>query len=128
MDWLLRTRRESKAGFCFLELSDGSCMKNLQIVAEATLPNYLTEIQRLTTGCSIEAQGKNTLSDLDAVMREAGWPSLPYTQSRRGAYSALRSSGAHGLTPAGSSPRMLLEPAPALSRPNYRFSRPQAAG
>jgi asparaginyl-tRNA synthetase len=53
----LRTRRESKAGFSFLALNDGSCLANLQIVADRELPNYGSEIQRLTAGCSIEAEG-----------------------------------------------------------------------
>jgi asparaginyl-tRNA synthetase len=54
----LRTRRESKAGLSFLEVNDGSCLRNLQVVAYATLPNYHTEIQRLTTGCSLEVVGE----------------------------------------------------------------------
>jgi len=54
----VRTKRESKAGFSFLELNDGSCMRNLQILADGTLPNYQTEIQHLTTGCSIEVVGQ----------------------------------------------------------------------
>ena len=53
----LRTRRESKAGFSFLSLNDGSSLANLQIVAGRELTNYESEIQRLTAGCSIEAEG-----------------------------------------------------------------------
>ena len=34
----VRTRRDSKAGFSFLELNDGSCFGNLQVVAEARCP------------------------------------------------------------------------------------------
>ncbi|PHS09145.1 MAG: asparagine--tRNA ligase, partial [Blastopirellula sp.] len=30
----VRTRRDSKAGFSFIELNDGSCMANIQIVAD----------------------------------------------------------------------------------------------
>ena len=36
----VRTRRDSKAGFSFLELNDGSCFGNIQVVAAGTLPNY----------------------------------------------------------------------------------------
>ena len=36
----IRTRRDSKAGFSFLEINDGSCMANLQVVADSELPNY----------------------------------------------------------------------------------------
>ncbi|MEW6440482.1 MAG: asparagine--tRNA ligase [bacterium] len=52
----LRTKRESKAGFSFLAVNDGSSMANLQVLADKALPNY-AEIQRLTAGCSIEAEG-----------------------------------------------------------------------
>ncbi len=53
----VRTRRDSKAGISFIQLNDGSCLGNLQIVAAATLGNYASEIQHLTSGCSIEADG-----------------------------------------------------------------------
>ncbi len=38
----VRTRRDSKGGFSFIELNDGSCLGNVQIVAEGSLPNYQT--------------------------------------------------------------------------------------
>ena len=41
----VRTRRDSKGGFSFLELNDGSCFGNVQVVAEAALPNYETRDQ-----------------------------------------------------------------------------------
>ena len=53
----VRTRRDSKAGISFIQLNDGSCMANLQIVAPAALDNYANEVQHLTSGCSIEADG-----------------------------------------------------------------------
>lgn len=56
MGWV-RTRRDSKAGFSFLEINDGSSLANLQVIAESTLPNYETEILRLTTGCSVKVKG-----------------------------------------------------------------------
>src|SRR5262245_25776223 len=54
----IRTRRDSKAGFSFLAVSDGSCFDNVQIVAPNTLPNYTSEILQLTTGCSVSCTGK----------------------------------------------------------------------
>ncbi len=51
----VRTRRDSKT-FSFLELNDGSSLKNLQIVADAALPNY-QEILRLNTGSAIAVRG-----------------------------------------------------------------------
>ena len=53
----VRTRRDSKAGISFVNLSDGSCFHPVQIVAPSTLPNYANEIAHLTAGCSIEASG-----------------------------------------------------------------------
>jgi asparaginyl-tRNA synthetase len=51
----VRTRRDSK-GFSFVELNDGSGLRNLQIIVKDSLPNY-GELQRLTTGASVIAQG-----------------------------------------------------------------------
>jgi len=53
----VRTRRDSKAGLSFVNLSDGSCQAALQLVVPNTLANYADEVMRLTTGCSIEAEG-----------------------------------------------------------------------
>ena len=51
----VRTRRDSK-DFSFIELNDGSSLRNLQIIAKNTLPNY-KEIQHITTGSSIIVRG-----------------------------------------------------------------------
>src|SRR6188508_2873017 len=51
----VRTRRDSK-DFSFIELNDGSSLRNLQIIAKNTLPNYAT-VQRLITGASIRVKG-----------------------------------------------------------------------
>src|SRR5215471_11269936 len=51
----VRTRRDSK-DFSFIELNDGSSLRNLQIIAKNALPNY-AEIQRLSTGASIVVEG-----------------------------------------------------------------------
>jgi len=53
----VRTRRDSKGGFSFIELNDGSCLANLQVLAEAALPNYKDEIAKLTIGSSIRVEG-----------------------------------------------------------------------
>lgn len=53
-----RTRRDSKAGFSFIHLNDGSCLANIQLVADQALPNYSTEILKLTSGASIRCRGK----------------------------------------------------------------------
>ncbi len=53
----VRTRRDSKAGISFVQVNDGSCQGNVQLVVPATLPNYTSDILHLTAGCSIEADG-----------------------------------------------------------------------
>jgi len=53
----VRTRRDSKAGFSFVELNDGSSFGNVQIVVSNELPNYETEIKQITAGSSIIVQG-----------------------------------------------------------------------
>src|SRR5436305_11856872 len=51
----VRTRRDSK-DFSFIELNDGSSLRNLQIIARDTLPNY-PAVQRLSTGASVVVSG-----------------------------------------------------------------------
>lgn len=56
MGWV-RTKRDSKGGFSFLEVNDGSCLSNLQVIAEKSLPNYESEVMKLQTGCSVRISG-----------------------------------------------------------------------
>src|SRR2546423_3159388 len=51
----VRTRRDSK-DFSFIELNDGSALRNLQIIARNSLLNY-ADIQKLTTGASLRVSG-----------------------------------------------------------------------
>ncbi|HKQ29151.1 MAG TPA: asparagine--tRNA ligase [Burkholderiales bacterium] len=53
----VRTRRDSKAGISFVNVSDGSSFHPVQVVAPNMLPNYGSEVLRLTAGCAIEATG-----------------------------------------------------------------------
>lgn len=53
----VRTRRDSKGGFSFLEINDGSCIKNLQVVADRKLSNYENEVLKLNTGASVMTRG-----------------------------------------------------------------------
>ncbi|MEQ9409143.1 MAG: asparagine--tRNA ligase [Fuerstiella sp.] len=53
----VRTRRDSKNAFSFIELNDGSCLKNLQIVVDATVPGYSDVIKSVTTGASVAIDG-----------------------------------------------------------------------
>jgi asparaginyl-tRNA synthetase len=52
----VRTRRDSK-GFSFLELNDGSCLGNLQVVVDAGTPGY-DLLPQLATGASALVEGK----------------------------------------------------------------------
>lgn len=51
----VRTRRDAK-DFSFIELNDGSCLKNIQVIANNNLNNY-EEIKKLTTGSSVAVTG-----------------------------------------------------------------------
>ena len=59
----VRTRRDSKAGFSFIELNDGSCQGNLQVVAPTSLPNYDSEIVKLHPGASVKVAGTLVASE-----------------------------------------------------------------
>lgn len=52
----IRTRRGSKK-FSFLEITDGSSAKTLQVVADAILSNYESEIAKITTGAAVRVEG-----------------------------------------------------------------------
>ncbi len=52
----IRTRRGSKE-FSFIEMNDGSCLKNIQVIADQNLKNY-SEIEKLTTGSALSVVGK----------------------------------------------------------------------
>jgi asparaginyl-tRNA synthetase len=83
----VRTRRDSKAGFSFIHLSDGSSFHPVQVVAPKTLANYEAEILRLTSGCAIEATGsivpspaKGQPFEMQAsALRVVGWIDDPDT-------------------------------------------------
>ena len=53
----IRTRRDSKAGFSFLAVNDGSSFDSVQVIAANTLENYESEILKLTTGCAVVVDG-----------------------------------------------------------------------
>jgi asparaginyl-tRNA synthetase len=52
----VRTRRDAK-GFSFLEVNDGSCLANLQVVVDAGTPGS-EQLAHFTTGASVELAGK----------------------------------------------------------------------
>ncbi|MBY0460976.1 MAG: asparagine--tRNA ligase, partial [Gemmataceae bacterium] len=54
----VRTRRDSKGGFSFIELNDGSCQGNVQVVAPGELANYESAVKHLHTGASVLIEGE----------------------------------------------------------------------
>lgn len=52
----VRTRRDT-GSFSFLEVNDGSCLANLQVIADQSLANYENEVKHLNTGCSVVVRG-----------------------------------------------------------------------
>jgi asparaginyl-tRNA synthetase len=51
----VRTRRDAK-GFSFLEINDGSCLANVQVVADHT-PELLPALEGMATGAAVAVEG-----------------------------------------------------------------------
>ena len=83
----VRTRRDSKAGFSFIALHDGSCFNPIQAVVPNELENYESEVLKITTGCSVKITGelvespaKGQSVELKATQVEViGWVDDPET-------------------------------------------------
>ena len=67
----VKTRRDL-SNFSFIEINDGSCLENLQIIADESLVNY-EDIKNITTGSAIavtgnliESQGKGQKWEMEA--------------------------------------------------------------
>ncbi|MEO2091809.1 MAG: asparagine--tRNA ligase [Gemmataceae bacterium] len=54
----VRTRRDSKGGFSFIELNDGSCQGNVQVLAAGELPHYEDLVKKLKVGASVAIEGE----------------------------------------------------------------------
>ena len=76
----VRTRRDAGA-FSFLEVGDGSCLANIQVIAEQSLANYRDEVKKLSVGCSVlvtgtlqESPAKGQAVELQATaIQVLGW-------------------------------------------------------
>ncbi len=81
----VRTRRDSKGGFSFVAINDGSCFDSIQVVAPGMLANYASEVMHLTSGCSViasgklvQSQGKGQAFEIQAEeIRVVGWVENP---------------------------------------------------
>jgi asparaginyl-tRNA synthetase len=83
----VRTRRDSKGGFSFVNINDGSCFDGIQVVAPNTLVNYANEVMHLTAGCSViatgvvaQSQGKGQTVEIQGTQVQViGWVENPDT-------------------------------------------------
>lgn len=96
----VRTRRDAKGGFSFLEINDGSRLKGLQVVADETLPDYKDVVLKIQTGCAVrvsgdlvESPGKGQEVELHArEIQVLGWadPAEYPLQKKRHSFEYLR--------------------------------------
>jgi len=83
----VRTRRDSKGGFSFVSINDGSCFDSIQAVCPAALANYAAEVTKVTAGCAVEitgtlikSQGKGQSFEIQAAdVKVLGWVDDPET-------------------------------------------------
>ena len=59
----VRTRRDSKGGFSFLEINDGSCQANIQAIVEHSLKEFAGLDKKITTGSCIAISGRLVVSE-----------------------------------------------------------------
>ncbi len=95
----IRTRRDT-GSFSFLEVNDGSCLANIQVIADGDLENYGTEIKKLSVGCSVniagslqESPAKGQAVEVHATEVEiVGWadPETYPLQKKRHSFEFLR--------------------------------------
>ncbi|MEA2671953.1 MAG: asparaginyl-tRNA synthetase [Chloroflexota bacterium] len=99
----VRSRRDTRSGggLSFVAVHDGSCFDPIQVVAEASLPNYAEQVARLTTGCAVvatgrlvESQGKGQSVEIQATgIDVVGWVDDPETYpvaAKRHSFEYLR--------------------------------------
>jgi asparaginyl-tRNA synthetase len=61
----VRTVRDQKA-FTFIEVNDGSCLKNIQVVVDGQIPNMDTGCSVIIEGHLVESPGKNQTVEVKA--------------------------------------------------------------
>ena len=54
----VRTRRDSKGGFSFVEINDGSSFSGLQVIVPGDIENYESEVLKLTIGSAVAIVGE----------------------------------------------------------------------
>ena len=86
----VRTRRDSKGGFSFITVNDGSCFDSIQVVAPNSLPNYANEVAKVTAGCSVITTRHRASATSESASASAR------VQSRSLPRTRTRSSGSSG--------------------------------
>jgi len=98
----VRSRRDSKAGISFVAVYDGTCFDAMQVVVEASLSNFESDVQRLSSGCAVEVKGKlvesqgkgQSVEILASKVNVVGWVDDPETYpiaKKRHTFEYLRS-------------------------------------
>jgi len=98
----VRSRRDSKAGLSFVAVYDGTCFDAMQVVVEASLSNFESDVQRLSSGCAVEVKGKlvesqgkgQSVEILASEVNVIGWVDDPETYpiaKKRHTFEYLRS-------------------------------------
>ena len=59
----VRSKRSSKGGFSFIHVNDGSCLSTIQVIADESIHNYQSEVEKLGVGCSISVFGSLVASE-----------------------------------------------------------------
>jgi asparaginyl-tRNA synthetase len=98
----IRSKREAKE-FAFVDINDGSCMANIQVVIAKDVPNYATILKQINTGASIEISGELVVSpakgqriEVKASQVEIAGEADPETyplQKKRHSFEFLRDIG-----------------------------------
>ncbi len=128
----VRTRRDAK-GFSFIEINDGSCRLNLQVVAQSNMNNFASLVLKLTTGCAVRFTGKLTSSPakgqevefLAEDLEVYGWaPAESYPlQKKRHSFEFLRDI--NHLRPRTNSIAAVMRIRSSLAMAVYRFFHEQ---
>ena len=94
----VRTRRDSK-GITFIEVNDGSTIKNLQVVIDESFPDYKKTLEAINTGCSIvvtgtlvpsEGKGQNVELKAQSIIVPGTAPDNFILQKKRHSFEFLR--------------------------------------
>ncbi len=59
----VRTRRDSKGGFSFIEINDGSCLKGIQAVVDHSIASFKKCEAEITTGSCVAINGQLVVSE-----------------------------------------------------------------